>query len=291
MGSEAKSAIPALTEALSDKNQSVKRAAVTALERIAEASGDSRPIELDETVTKPDTAEAAPIPAKMVKSLTKSLREEDPSVRLWSARLLGKSGSEAKTAIPALAAHCDDSDPHVQHAAAVALRSIIESLLGEAGIVVVEAKRIAEQVNAIPSNHRDEQREVIGDLLTQLTRIWPVEADTDSAFGIRGRKPTTGPDSADYFGYGGGGMWRVFEVAPNRPLLLKARGDQRPGSGNVCGDWRFTVSEEKDGSWVVKETINGPTDFYGERWYFYTPKTNRIRVDARAFFYLNVHQL
>ena len=81
-------------------------------------------------------------------------------------------------------------------------------------------------------------------------------------------------------------MWRVFEVTPHEPLLLKTRGD-----GGMVGDIQFSVSELEDGSWIVKQTIDGPRNFHGLRWFFYTPSSDRIRINARGWFYLYVYRL
>ncbi len=156
--------------------------------------------------------------------------------------------------------------------------------------VLQRAQQLAEQVNAVPSGQLKRQSELMEGFLGELTRIWPVEADRPFAVDSKAhRKPTTGPDSADWFGYGLAGYWRVFEVAAGKPLLLSTRGD-----GQVISTIRFTISERSDGDWAVKQKVDGPTRFDGHRWYFYTPETSRIRVDAQdmgSMFYLRVYQL
>jgi len=150
----------------------------------------------------------------------------------------------------------------------------------------VEAEALAEQINALGNGTEKRASQLGSELVAKLERIWPIQADSKFTLGSRGRQSTTGAHSAEWFGYGGAGNWKVFPVEPNRRVLLRARGD-----GQLVDDIRFTISEQVNGKWTTKETINGPTSFAGYRWYFYTPETERIRIDATGWFYIYITQL
>ena len=64
---------------------------------------------------------------KFMNLVMKSLRDDDPSVRQWGARLLGEMGPEAKEAAGALKALLDDKDEDVRKTAAAALERAEES--------------------------------------------------------------------------------------------------------------------------------------------------------------------
>src|SRR5215207_8890844 len=63
-------------------------------------------------------------PDYSVAAQTQSLTDDNPDVRETAATVLGKYGTEAKEAVPALAAALKDKDKHVRRSAAYALARI-----------------------------------------------------------------------------------------------------------------------------------------------------------------------
>jgi len=57
-------------------------------------------------------------------ALTAALRDEDPSVRAWSAQAIGEIGPEAAPAVPSLIVLLANSDEGSRNSACIALRSI-----------------------------------------------------------------------------------------------------------------------------------------------------------------------
>jgi len=100
IGPPAKSAVPALIEALSDNFRETRSAAAGALGRIG-----------------PDARAAVP-------ALVKALSDQERFVRLIAARALGRIGKEAKDALPALERLVGDKEEDVRKAAAQALARI-----------------------------------------------------------------------------------------------------------------------------------------------------------------------
>jgi len=226
-----------------------------------------------------------PKPAAVVDSLQALLRDQDAAARYWSCRALGALGTHAEPEISDLVAACQDTDPAVRYAAVQATSQVARSVFGEDTPVVAAARKIAEQINALPSGTESSAKNIEKPLRCSLMQLWPVAADRPTASGSRGVQSTTGPDSAEWFGYGGAGNWRVFEVKPNQPLLLKTRAE------GLLRNIQFTVSEYEDGKWVAKQTIAGPTNFNGLHWFFHTPSGDRMRIDAKGWFHLYVYQL
>ena len=99
IGSEAKSAIPALTELLKDKDGLVRWAAIETLGKIG-----------------PEAKTAVP-------ALTELLKDRDDNVQ-WAAKSLGMIGPDAKAAVPALTELLKDKDVDVRWSAVMALGSI-----------------------------------------------------------------------------------------------------------------------------------------------------------------------
>jgi HEAT repeat protein len=102
-GSGARKAIPALAEAVGNKNDpEFVRAAMYALQAVG-----------------PEASRAA-TPALLVE-----LRHDDPRVRRTAAETLGRFGPAARNAVPALRAALNDEDSDVRQAASDALLSIL----------------------------------------------------------------------------------------------------------------------------------------------------------------------
>jgi hypothetical protein len=56
--------------------------------------------------------------------LTTALRDDDPSVRAWSAQAIGMIGADARTAVPALIRLLADADEGSRNSACIALRGV-----------------------------------------------------------------------------------------------------------------------------------------------------------------------
>jgi len=95
-GPEAKAAVPALVEALKDKDR-VREDAVRALAQIGPPA---------------------------VTALVRALKDKDENLRQQAATVLGKIGAEAKAAVPALVEVLKDKDKNVRQQAAIALGKI-----------------------------------------------------------------------------------------------------------------------------------------------------------------------
>ena len=226
------------------------------------------------------------MPANLTSGLVRFLEDSDPAMRYWTARLIGALGVGGKSAIPALVRLCDDPDTAVRCAAVQAVQDLCTAICDGRALLLARVREMAEQINALGQGSQSRALELSKDLLAGLERIWPVAADCQFAQGSRGRQSTTGPNSAEWFGYGGAGDWREFAVLPDRPFLLSTRGD-----GQMIDSIRFTISENEGGAWVVKETIQGPTGFDGYRWYVHTPSSDHLRITAQGWFYLYLYQL
>jgi HEAT repeat protein len=103
LGLDARTAVPDLVAVLADPDGDVRRAAVSALRLI-----------------QPDVRPGEPI----VRSIVMDLADPDPGVRAAAARLLGRLGSAAVSAAPALEALLADPDSDVRRAAADALAKV-----------------------------------------------------------------------------------------------------------------------------------------------------------------------
>ncbi|HEY3120146.1 MAG TPA: HEAT repeat domain-containing protein [Vicinamibacteria bacterium] len=122
VGPSAKSAIPALIEAVEDPSPPVAEAAAQALKKIT-----GRPLE--DLVASGPMAMAAfpsgPVTAgTAVTSFIAALEGNDPGARWRAAMALGEIGSRAREAVPALVEVLDDEDESVRWAAATALAKL-----------------------------------------------------------------------------------------------------------------------------------------------------------------------
>jgi HEAT repeat protein/tRNA A-37 threonylcarbamoyl transferase component Bud32 len=125
VGAPAKSAIPALIEAVEDPSPPVAEAASQALKKIT-----GRPLEdvVAGAFAAASPAAAAesrtPIGAVSVTSLIGALAGHDPAARWRSAVALGEIGGRAREAVPSLVDALDDDDEGVRWAAATALAKL-----------------------------------------------------------------------------------------------------------------------------------------------------------------------
>jgi HEAT repeat protein len=160
IGPEDKAAVPALIEALKDKDEEVPNVAAWALARIGQAAfpglidalkDDDRDFRLwiaralwrigavavpaltkalsDEDVRVRGRAalvlvKIAPETKAAVPALTDALSDEDERIRENAAEALGKIGTDAKAAVPALTDALSDEDEWIRSSAAVALVNI-----------------------------------------------------------------------------------------------------------------------------------------------------------------------
>ncbi len=170
IGPAAKSAVPALMEAMKSDNKGLRILALNALVRI----------EPDHRAIDARVEEIVPV-------LADSLRHAEPALRLWSCVCLGKIGRGAKPAAPELAAALKDKDLRVRIQAAMALgqigpdakdasKSLIEALADapvplRAAAVAALARLgdgVAEQLTAALKHRQDSVRSGAADALVRI---------------------------------------------------------------------------------------------------------------------------
>ena len=130
-------------------------------------------------------------------------------------------------------------------------------------------------------------------------QIWPSEAPVESSTNSKGKEfPATGPGAFDWFNYGGAGDWKVFNVIPNQPIYIKARGDVCPGC--FLGHLKFNIIEEdEDEEEIDSFEFDGPEwsgakpeNEIGFRLIYYVPKSKRLKIiSTGGGFYVTVYQL
>jgi len=122
-------------------------------------------------------------------------------------------------------------------------------------------------------------------------RIWPSEAPGPTCWDCYGNPyPSTGPNSATWFHYGGGGCgeWKVFPVSPGIPIRIEGHGDSC--SGCVLWHINYWLDDYYGGEWHQVAYIDGP-DYRGcTHSYSYTPQGTKIRIRATSGFYVAVYQ-
>jgi len=143
IGPEAKTAVPTLTELLTDKDRQVQYAAALALRRFGSDAKAAVPA-ITELLKNKDTGvrlaaalalwDMGPEAKTAVPALIDLLKDKDFSVRLSAVMALGNIGSEAKTAIPALTELLKDTNAGVRQVAAMVLGRI-----GPAAIAAIPA--------------------------------------------------------------------------------------------------------------------------------------------------------
>lgn len=121
--------------------------------------------------------------------------------------------------------------------------------------------------------------------------IWPSEAPGPTCWACYGKPhPSTGPNSATWFHYRGGGCgeWKVFSVSPGIPIRIEGHGD----SCSDCVLWHinYWLDDYYDGEWHQVTYIDGP-DYRGcKHNYSYTTQGTKIRIRATSGFYVAVYQ-
>ena len=132
-GSEAKIAVPALTELLKDEDQRVQYAAALAIRHFgteAKAAVPAITVLLRDKDWHIRWAAASalwdmgPEAKTAVPALSDLLKDKESSIRFAAALALGNIGTEAKTAIPALTELLKDAEPWVRQVAAMVLGRI-----------------------------------------------------------------------------------------------------------------------------------------------------------------------
>ena len=151
-----------------------------------------------------------------------------------------------------------------------------------------QVQQAAASINKLPAHRHQEQGAIAGPVMQQLRSRRLTAAPPGRDF--RARTSQAG-NIKNWYLFRGFQQTLEFQVRPHVPILLRARGDQCPGKVNLYGNLRFAVSEKSNGKWTEREKIDGPQRFCGERWYVYTPKTDRIHVTGRGGFYLEVFEV
>jgi HEAT repeat protein len=136
MGPDAKTSVPALTNALKDAQFAIRREAAMALAKIGPAARTAVPDLVAllknerELFVRIDVARALSLLGGMTKDavpvLSAALKDPDQSVVLYSVVALGTIGPEAREAVPALQRLRYNHNPHIIKAAAEALQRIGE---------------------------------------------------------------------------------------------------------------------------------------------------------------------
>ncbi|NEQ20796.1 MAG: HEAT repeat domain-containing protein, partial [Microcoleus sp. SIO2G3] len=130
IGAEASSAVPALTMALQDEDEYIRRIAAYALGKIGLEAASAVPdliAALQDTdrnlrlVAAYALGKIGPEASSAVPNLITALQDTNAEVRLNAATALGRIGAESKTAVPALIVALQDTDKYVRQGAADAL--------------------------------------------------------------------------------------------------------------------------------------------------------------------------
>lgn len=127
-------------------------------------------------------------------------------------------------------------------------------------------------------------------------RIWPI--DTNASGGVcrpaaGGTKPATGKGSASWFGFGGCGTWKVFDVQPGDTYKITSRIDTCFDC--VLFDDAYAIQEFVDWSWETQESYPAITATKtNARVVEYIPDGDRIRIknldgNGGIGFYLRVY--
>jgi RNA polymerase sigma factor (sigma-70 family) len=122
-------AVPALSEALKDRDDNVRAAAAETLALIGSAGKGAIPNlisalrDKEQQVRQNATSALVRIGAEAVPALVEALKDKDPAIRAGSAQALGEMGSTvAASAVPALVKAMGDEDKRVREAAAQAYK-------------------------------------------------------------------------------------------------------------------------------------------------------------------------
>lgn len=118
-------------------------------------------------------------------------------------------------------------------------------------------------------------------------RIWPSEAATATCTDSSGNSiPSTGPNSAEWFNYGGCGGWKTYNVTPGSQIKIHAYGDACDG----CSLWHinFYLHDYYNSSWHNVGYVDGPDERGAVYDFCYTPKGDRISIEAETGFYVQV---
>lgn len=127
-------------------------------------------------------------------------------------------------------------------------------------------------------------------------RIWPVDTDASGEVcrpASGGAIPATGEGSATWFGFGGCGTWKIFDVQPGETYKITSRIDTCFDC--VLFDDAYAVQEFVDGSWETQDSHPAiKATKTNARVVEYTPDSDRIRIknlngNRGIGFYLRVY--
>ncbi|QLJ52877.1 MAG: hypothetical protein Sv326_0702 [Candidatus Fermentimicrarchaeum limneticum] len=118
-------------------------------------------------------------------------------------------------------------------------------------------------------------------------RVWPSEAATATCTGSNGAAiPSTGENAADWFNYGGCGGWKTYNVTPGSQVMIHGYSDSCAG----CSLWHinYYLQDYYNSSWRRVGYVDGPDERGATYDFCYTPKGNRIDIEAETGFYVSV---
>jgi hypothetical protein len=118
-------------------------------------------------------------------------------------------------------------------------------------------------------------------------RVWPSEAATERCTGSNGAIiPSTGENAADWFNYGGCGGWKTYNVTPGSQVKIYGYSDSCPG----CILWHinYYLHDYYNSTWHKVGYVDGPDEPGSTYDFCYTPKGNRMNIEAETGFYVKV---
>ena len=118
-------------------------------------------------------------------------------------------------------------------------------------------------------------------------RVWPSEAATATCTGSNGATiSSTGEYAADWFNYGGCGGWKRYNVTPGSQVMIHGYSDSCAG----CSLWHinYYLHDYYNSSWHTVGYVDGPDEPGATYDFCYTPKGDRISIEAETGFYASV---
>jgi len=118
-------------------------------------------------------------------------------------------------------------------------------------------------------------------------RIWPSEAATATCTDSNGAViPSTGENAADWFNYGGCGGWKRYNVTPGSQIMIHGYSDSCAG----CTLWHinYYLHDYYNSTWHNVGYVDGPDERGTTYDFCYTPKGDRISIEAETGFYVKV---
>ncbi len=118
-------------------------------------------------------------------------------------------------------------------------------------------------------------------------RVWPSDAATATCTDSNGAViPSTGENAADWFNYGGCGGWKTYNVTPGSQVMIQGYSDSCAG----CSLWHinYYLHDYYNSTWHNVGYVDGPDELGATYDFCYTPKGNRINIEAETGFYVKV---